>query len=182
MRRIAVVLVLVLAAGIWPDGQAAAAVQATPAQSVQADFNNDGAADLAIGVPFEFVGAIQDAGAVNVLYGSAGGLQGPGSQFFTQDTPGVPGTADPQDNLGSGLATGDFDQDGFADLAIGVPGEDIGAIGSAGAVIALYGSAAGLTTIGAQLLTQAGGATEANDAFGGALAAGDFDQDGFTPG
>jgi hypothetical protein len=180
MRRIAVVLVLVVAAGIWPDGQGVAAVQAAPAQSVQADFNNDGAADLAIGVPFEFVGAIQDAGAVNVLYGSAGGLQGPGSQFFTQDTPGVPGTADPQDNLGSGLATGDFDQDGFADLAIGVPGEDIGAIGSAGAVIALYGSAAGLTTIGAQLLTQAGGATEANDAFGGALAAGDFDQDGFT--
>jgi hypothetical protein len=64
MRRIAVVLVLVLAAGIWPDGQGVAAVQAAPAQSVQADFNNDGAADLAIGVPFEFVGAIQDAGAV----------------------------------------------------------------------------------------------------------------------
>ena len=111
---------------------------------------------------------------MNVPYGSAGGLRGPGSQFFTQDTPGVPGNADPQDNLGSGLATGDFHRDGFADLAIGVPGEDIGMIGSAGAVIALYGSAAGLTTIGAQLLTQAGGATELNDAFGAALAAGDF--------
>ncbi len=56
----------------------------------------------------------------------------------------------------------------------GVPGEDIGTIGSAGAVIALYGSAAGLTTTGAQLLTQAGGATEANDAFGVELAAGDY--------
>ena len=174
MRRILVVLVLalVIATYVWPSGRrsTAAAAQAAPTRSLQADFNNDGAADLAIGVPFEFVGAIQDAGAVNVLYGSAGGLQGPGSQFFTQDTPGVPGTADLQDNLGGGLATGDFNQDGFADLAIGVPGEDIGTIGSAGAVIALYGSAAGLTTIGAQLLTQAGGATEANDAFGGALA------------
>jgi hypothetical protein len=180
MRRIVVVLVLVLAAGIWPSGQGVAAVQAAPAPGLQADFNNDGAADLAIGVPFEWVGAIQDAGAVHVLYGSAGGLQGPGSQFFTQDSPGIPGTADLQDNFGFGLATGDFDQDGFADLAIGVPGEDIGTIGSAGAVIALYGSAAGLTTTGAQLLTQAGGATEANDGFGGELAAGDFDDDGFA--
>jgi hypothetical protein len=180
MRRIVVVLVLVLAACIWPSRQGGAAVQAGPAPGLRADFNNDGAADLAIGVPFEWVGAVQDAGAVHVLYGSPGGLQGPGSQFFTQDTPGVPGTADQLDNLGSGLATGDFDQDGFSDLAIGVPGDDIGTIGSAGAVIALFGSAGGLTTIGAQLLTQAGGATELNDAFGGELAAGDFDDDGFA--
>jgi hypothetical protein len=180
MRRITLVLVLILAAGIWPSGQRATAVPAAPARSLQADFNNDGAADLAIGVPFEFVGAVQDAGAVNVVYGSAGGLRGPGSQFFTQDTAGVPGTADPQDNLGFGLATGDFNRDGFADLAIGVPGEDIDTIGSAGAVIALYGSAGGLTTTDAQLLTQAGGATELNDSVGAALAAGDFNHDGFA--
>ena len=180
MRRIVVVLVVVFAGCIWPSGQGVAAVPAAPAPGLQADFNNDGAADLAIGVPFEWVGAVQDAGAVHVLYGSAGGLQGPGSQFFTQDSPGIPGTVDLQDNFGFGLAAGDFDRDGFADLAIGVPGEDIGTIGSAGAVVALYGSAGGLTSSGAQLLTQGGGATELNDAFGGALAAGDFDDDGFA--
>jgi FG-GAP repeat len=184
MRRLAVGLVVMVVASVLAaaagiaDG--ATMVQAGPVGSVRADFNNDGADDLAVGVPFEFVGAIQDAGAVNVLYGSVAGLTGIGSQQFTQDTPGVPGSADPQDNFGSGLATADFDNDGFVDLAIGVPGEDVGMIGSAGAVIALYGSASGLTTTGAQLLTQAGGATELNDAFGAHLAAGDFNGDGFA--
>jgi hypothetical protein len=42
------------------------------------------------------------------------------------------------------LSSSDFNQDGFADLAIGVSGEDIGGIGNAGAVNVLYGSASGL--------------------------------------
>ena len=46
MRRVVVVLVFVLAAGIWPSGQGVAAVQATPAPGLQADFNNDGASGV----------------------------------------------------------------------------------------------------------------------------------------
>jgi hypothetical protein len=184
MRRVAAAFVLIVAGGAVAVAtgvaHGATAVQAAPAGGLLADFNNDGADDLAVGVPFEFLGTIQDAGAVNVLYGSADGLTGTGSQLFTLDSPGVPGSADPQDNFGFGLASADFDHDGFADLAIGVPGEDIGMALSAGAVVALYGSASGLTTTGAQLLTQAGGATEANDAFGVRLAAGDFNNDGFA--
>jgi hypothetical protein len=180
MRRIMAVLVLGLAACIWPSGQNAPAAQPPAVRSLEADFNNDGAADLAIGVPFEWVGAVQNAGAVQVLYGSAGGLHGSGGQFFTQDTPGIPGTADLADNLGYGLASGDFNHDGFADLAIGVPGERIGTIGPAGAVITLFGSAAGLTRTGGRLFTQVGGAVEADDFFGDTLAAGDFDHDGFA--
>ena len=34
------------------------------------DLNDDGYDDLAIGVPYEDVGAIVDAGGVNVVYGS----------------------------------------------------------------------------------------------------------------
>src|SRR5204863_4709421 len=47
--------------------------------SVHSDFNGDGFADLAIGVSSEDVGTIADAGAVNVLYGSAAGLQATGA-------------------------------------------------------------------------------------------------------
>ena len=55
MRRIALVIVLVLAGGCWPATQAlafgSAAAQAAPAQALQADFNNDGADDLAVACP-----------------------------------------------------------------------------------------------------------------------------------
>src|SRR5262249_39123758 len=46
----------------------------------------------------------------------------------------------------SGIAKGDFNGDGFGDLAIGVPFEDTGGAVDAGAVIVIYGSASGLTT------------------------------------
>ena len=120
------------------------------------------------------------AGAVNVLYGSATGLTGTGSQLFSQDTPGVPGNAEVDDGFGFALATGDFNGDTFADLAVGAPGEGVGTAGAAGAVNVLYGSATGLSGTGSQLFTQVGGAAEAGDEFGASLAAGDFNSDTFA--
>ena len=58
-----------------------------------------------------------------MLYGSAEGLTGNGGQFFTQDSSGVGGTAEAGDTFGSALGVGDFNNDGFADLGVGVPGE-----------------------------------------------------------
>jgi hypothetical protein len=181
MRRIALVIVLVLAGGCWPATQAlafgSAAAQAAPAQALQADFNNDGADDLAVGVPGEDVGSAEDAGAVNVLYGVAGtGLNGNGSQQFTQPVSAV----EAGDQFGSVLASGDFNNDGFADLAVGAPTEDVGNVPDAGAVSVLYGSSAGLSTAGAQTFVQPVSAVEADDQFGFALAAGDFDGDDFA--
>ena len=106
------------------------------------DFNNDGFSDLAIGVPNEDVGTISDAGAVNVIYGSSGGLSPTAkpSQIWTQNSPNIEGNAELTDRFGSALATGDFNGDGFSDLAIGVPTESVGTIRAAGAVNIIYGS------------------------------------------
>ena len=179
MRRIVVVMVLMVAGGLWTATQAVAGtatVQAPP-EGLRADFNNDGADDLAVGVPGQHVGAPPfNSGAVNVLYGSATGLTATGSQLFTQNTPGVPGTADEGDFFGDALATGDFDNDGFADLAVGAPFETVGTVLRAGAVSALYGTADGLTANGGQIFTQntpgVPGTAEDEELFGAALATG----------
>ena len=187
MRRLAGAFVIVLAVGMSP-GAGGVADSATAAEaaagSLQADFNNDGFADLAVGVPGESVGTIFSAGAVNVLYGGAAGLTGSGSQLFTQNSAGVGSTAEEADFFGDALVHGDFNSDGFADLAVGVPGEDIGSIVTAGAVNVLYGGAAGLTGAGSQTFTQnsagVGSIAEEFDGFGDALTAGDFNNDGFA--
>ncbi|HEX8862356.1 MAG TPA: hypothetical protein VGC06_25330 [Actinomycetes bacterium] len=193
------------------------------------DFNEDGLADLAVGVPGEDVGGVVDAGAVNILYGSAAGLTGgpllsespprAGAHFgaalatgdfngdrrgdlvvaapdeavgsaagagqvtviygsgdagvaaggrvkLRQGAGGVPGQAEPGDHFGAALASGILDTDsGYSDLAIGVPGEDVGATANAGAVNPLAGSAAGLRA--GPLLLQ--GHPEPGDRFGAAL-------------
>jgi hypothetical protein len=189
MRRMATLgAVLMLVGAVWPSTHAATqespAAPAPAAGSLRADFNQDGFADLAIGAPEEDVGAIAGAGAVNVLYGTADGLSGAGSQFLTQDSPGVGGSAEAVDDFGRSLATGDFDHDGFADLAVAAPSEDVGGVVDAGAVNVLYGSAGGLTGTGSQYFTQdsrgVGSSAEANDYFGSELTAGDFDHDGYT--
>lgn len=76
----------------------------------------------------------------------------------------------------------DFNGDGYADLAIGAPGEDGGANESnAGAVNVLYGDSTGLITAGDDLWTQDSpgikGVNEDDDRFGAALACGDIDGD-----
>jgi FG-GAP repeat/FG-GAP-like repeat len=161
------------------------------AQTALSDFNGDGYNDLAVGVPFEGSRTIRQTGAVNVLYGTAAGLQAttPDDQLWTQNTPGVKDTAEAGDQFGWSVAAGDFNADGFTDLAVGTPFESVGTVTGAGAVNVLYGSAAGLQASGSggpddQLWTQnspgvAGDGAEQDDNFARSLGAGDFNGDGF---
>lgn len=144
------------------------------------DFNADGEGDLAVGIPEEDT-SVSNAGMVQVF----SDLDDPGAAdvLWSQDTSGVLGVEQQNDTFGEALAVGDFDGDGFQDLAIGVGGEMVDGIDDAGGVNVLYGSAAGLTATGDQLWTQSGeviGDPSAGDLFGSALAAGDFDGDGVS--
>ena len=94
----------------------------------------------------------------------------------------VPGAAEPYDAFGSVLAAADFNGDGFDDLVVGVPDEDVGSISDAGCINSLRGSPLGLTAIGSEIQCQhhsgVAGSPESHDDFGSSLSVGDFNGDG----
>ena len=133
-----------------------------------ADFNGDGYDDLGVGLPGE------DGGSVIVIYGSANRLTSQGNQRWRQGDDGILDRAEGGNGFGSALSAGDFDGDGFADLAVGVPGED----NSQGVVHAIYGAPGALSSEGNQLLRQDISCPENNDRYGSSLTTGDFNNDG----
>ncbi|MEU7022563.1 FG-GAP and VCBS repeat-containing protein [Streptomyces sp. NPDC046203] len=146
------------------------------------DFDKDGYGDLAIGRGTEQVD--KGRGYVIVQYGGpAGPDTGRPMARFTQDTPGVPGDPEDGDYFGMALAAGDVNGDGYADLAVGAPGENLGPSGrNAGMVTVLYGRAGGLTGAGARVYDQNKpgilGVIERNDYFGMELRMADYTRDG----
>jgi len=158
------------------------------------DFDGNGFDDLAIGVVGESVNSTLDevfgvnegAGAVSVLYAAddGHGLSADPDDLWTQDSKSVKGAAEGVDGFGFALAVGDFDCTGYQDLAIGVPGEDIGDdLSFAGAVNVIYGGPEGLVAKKGKWmihddqlwhLEQRGivGRAAAYDYFGASLAAG----------
>ncbi|MET8173942.1 FG-GAP repeat protein [Streptomyces clavifer] len=153
------------------------------------DIDDDGYDDIVLGRPDrpEDENEPLTGGSVSLYLGSENGMEdvseyGTPDQVWMQDTAGVPGTAELGDGFGADVSLADIDGDGYADLAVGVPGEDIGTVADAGGVRVLRGSAAGLTAVGAKSFDQnsAGvpGTAEEGDRWGGQVRLVDSDADG----
>ncbi|MFC8517762.1 FG-GAP-like repeat-containing protein [Streptomyces sp. NPDC057257] len=152
------------------------------------DLDKDGHGDIVLGNPEDpdSEPSAVTGGRIHVIYGTGSGPSASRRVSYTQNTAGVPDSSETGDRFGQALAIGDFDKNGYADLAVGAPGETFGDdshyLASAGAVTLLRGSASGLTTTGAVFLTQDSpgvpGVSEAGDSFGSTLLASDVNHDG----
>ncbi|UUU42226.1 FG-GAP-like repeat-containing protein [Streptomyces sp. NBC_00162] len=157
---------------LLPAGTAAAADAPAP----KGDFNGDGFADVVVGAPNAKVGEVKAAGQVVVLYGSAGGVTASKRQLLSQESPGIPDAAEAYEGFGGVSAAGDFDGDGFCDLAVTAHHENEGA----GLLTVVWGSKGGLTD-GVTLEDPdklASPGIQNRRTWGGKLAVGDFDGDG----
>lgn len=138
------------------------------------DFNGDGYRDLATGAPGAVANGKAKAGAVVVDYGSATGISAARYKTTSQSSSGVPGDSETSDRFGTELAHGDLNRDGYGDLVVGTPLEDVGGDVDGGSVTILWGGSSGLS----------GGTTvsdpnpSGHDRFGQSLAVGDFTGDG----
>lgn len=129
------------------------------------DYNGDGYADLTVGLPEGTAGGIEEAGRVEAVYGSPGGVTTRDRRIISRGSAAVRG-----ERFGATLASGDFDRDGYADLAIGAPGKG----GRTGSVVIAFGAGRGLSGETATL-----GKPPSTKGFGAGLAVGDFDRDGY---
>lgn len=143
------------------------------------DIDADGYADVVVGASGEAAGLEVNAGAFTVVPGSADGPVASAAETHRQgDT--IPGEAELDDFFGFSMTSGDFDGDGYGDVVVTAPFEDVDGFVDAGSVIVVPGSASGLDPDQAVLLTQtsATGGVGDDEFFGWAVASGDFDGDG----
>jgi hypothetical protein len=148
------------------------------------DFDGDGFVDLAIGVEQEINVGVNFVygGQVHVVYGSEDGLDPWRQQLWNLTTMNVH-PFDQGQLLSRGLETGDFNNDGFDDLAIGAHNFAETPNGFAGVVYILHGSANGLTNQDLQTWYEnradLDGEPSGVDYFGYDLTAGDYNGDDF---
>ncbi|MFE9834918.1 hypothetical protein ACFYP4_07185 [Streptomyces sp. NPDC005551] len=139
------------------------------------DIDHDGYDDVVVGV-----GGWNHK--VQVAFGSASGLSETRVQTFDQDLPGFPGAEEEEDGLGTSVSVADVTGDGYADIALGIAGEDVAGVVDAGSVALVHGGPTGVTGAGTQVFHQdtAGvpGVAETDDRFGVSTALLDVDGNG----
>lgn len=125
---------------------------------------------MVIGTPDEAVGTRTDAGSVTILSAKSTAPTSYAGVGVTQNTAGVPGTAETGDRFGAAVAFRDHY------LLVGVPGETVGSARSAGMVHVLNFDPAARTFRSLRALSQDSsgipGANESGDQFGSAVALG----------
>jgi hypothetical protein len=145
------------------------------------DFDDDGDDELVVACPGDSSHGADHGGEV-LVFDKVSGAWTLHSSWY-QGGP-IPVANEPFDQAGQSLAVGDFDGDGYADLVIGIPGENIDpplpTALDAGAAAVVYGGPDGLSTSGVQFFHEAmgglGGASD-NARFGFSLAVGRFNAD-----
>ncbi|MER6950864.1 FG-GAP-like repeat-containing protein [Nonomuraea sp. NPDC000554] len=141
-----------------------------------ADFNGDGFEDYAVSAPSGRVGDKSRAGYVAVVYGTPRGVDTVRYQLLHPDNPGVGGEAAAGDRFGARAVAGDFDGDGYTDLAVGTRAIEL----DRRFVTLLWGGRYGLTS-GVRLADQPRTGAEpdlVDRTVGEELASGDFNGDG----
>ncbi|MCL6732520.1 FG-GAP repeat protein [Streptomyces neyagawaensis] len=148
---------------------------AAAATAPRFDFNGDGYADIAVGMPDATVDGKAKAGYVSVIFG---GPQSPSQStgVISQADAGVPGTPEAGDRFGSSLAPVDVNGDGVFELVVGASGESLTSdqLKDEGTITVLDGS--GWNVKGT---TVARGTSEYSS-IGSTIATGDYDGDGDT--
>ncbi len=141
-------------------------------QIATVDYDENGCTDLVVGTAGDDIGTVADAGMVDVLHGAPGGL-GTGAAKDTHFEEGKgsgaigTSTVEAGDRMGDAIAAGTTAA-GEPYLVIGVPGESLGTLAKAGAAYYLRGATN--ISIG-QDSTNVPDTAEANDGFGGVIAA-----------
>ncbi|MFD7458957.1 MULTISPECIES: FG-GAP and VCBS repeat-containing protein [unclassified Streptomyces] len=169
--RTALAAAVALVAAVGTPLLAAPSASAAPAKLAD-DFNGDGYRDLVM-----LGGSHGKDGRVTVVYGTSTGL-GTRVQVLHQDSPGIPGSVEADDGWGTAATTADLDRDGYADLVVSSPHEDVGDIQARGGLTVVWGSASGLgsgTGFNSPVPQEY---PNQGDVFGEDVVTGDFDGDG----
>ncbi|WP_217127214.1 FG-GAP and VCBS repeat-containing protein [Streptomyces sp. AC558_RSS880] len=137
------------------------------------DFDKNGYGDIAVGLPDQSGGK----GAVTVWRGTSSGPSG--STTFTQATSGVSGSPETGDSFGYAVSAADANGDGHADLAVGVPQEDVDGRADQGGVHFFRGGSGGLSGARSSWIPQTvTGPADESAYFGSSLRLRDLTADG----